>query len=61
MGIRILVSNDDGWDKPCLRALYQELTNAGHDVVLSAPLIDNSGKGMYIDHKLTAHQNTEVS
>ncbi|KAH9903932.1 survival protein sure-like phosphatase/nucleotidase [Xylariomycetidae sp. FL2044] len=45
MGIRILLSNDDGWDRKHFRHLYDHLKKAGHDVILSAPLVNQSGLG----------------
>ncbi|KAI0131225.1 sure-like protein [Daldinia grandis] len=44
-GIRILQSNDDGWAEQYIRVLYDELNNAGHDVILSAPAENKSGTG----------------
>jgi len=43
--LNILLSNDDGFETANLRALYQRLKAAGHDVVVSAPTQNNSGKG----------------
>lgn len=43
--LNILVSNDDGFETANVRALYQRLKAAGHDVILSAPTQNNSGKG----------------
>jgi len=40
----ILVTNDDGATAN-LRALYQELTEAGHDVLVSVPCRNQSGQG----------------
>lgn len=40
----ILVTNDDGATAN-LRALYQELTAAGHDVLVSVPCRNQSGQG----------------
>ena len=45
MAVNIVMSNDDGWAEYYLRSLYKRLTNAGHNVVLSAPALDNSGTG----------------
>ncbi|KAI1655838.1 sure-like protein [Daldinia decipiens] len=44
-GIRILQSNDDGWAEQYIRVLHDELNNAGHDVILSAPAENKSGTG----------------
>lgn len=43
--LNILVSNDDGFETANVRALYQRLKAAGHDVIVSAPTQNNSGKG----------------
>lgn len=39
----ILLSNDDGWAALNIRAAYRELTNAGYQVILSAPASQRSG------------------
>lgn len=43
--LNIVLSNDDGFETANVRALYQRLKAAGHDVILSAPTQNNSGKG----------------
>jgi 5'/3'-nucleotidase SurE len=43
--LRILLTNDDGWDAPGIQALRGALLGAGHDVLLVAPLEGQSGKG----------------
>ncbi|MFD0901251.1 5'/3'-nucleotidase SurE [Actinomadura sediminis] len=43
--LRILLSNDDGYDAPGIEAVYAELTEAGHDVTIVAPAGDQSGRG----------------
>lgn len=43
--LNILLSNDDGFAAPNLRALHQALKAAGHDVIASAPCQNQSGKG----------------
>ncbi|XZG71119.1 5'/3'-nucleotidase SurE [Chitinibacteraceae bacterium HSL-7] len=43
--LNILVSNDDGFASANVRALYTTLKNAGHDVIVSAPCQNQSGKG----------------
>jgi 5'-nucleotidase len=42
---RVLVTNDDGVSSPGLAALARALVEAGHDVVVAAPLDDRSGSG----------------
>jgi 5'-nucleotidase len=43
--LNIVLSNDDGFETANIRALYVKLKAAGHDVVLSGPAQNNSGKG----------------
>ncbi|WP_206363026.1 5'/3'-nucleotidase SurE [Stenotrophobium rhamnosiphilum] len=43
--LNIVLSNDDGFETANIHALYQRLKAAGHDVVLSGPTQNNSGKG----------------
>ncbi|KAI0020480.1 sure-like protein [Xylariomycetidae sp. FL0641] len=44
-GARILQTNDDGWAELYVRSFNDALNAAGHDVVLSAPADNESGKG----------------
>jgi 5'-nucleotidase len=46
--LRILLTNDDGYDKPGIKAVHAALVAAGHDVTLIAPLSDQSGSGMRV-------------
>ncbi|KAH9916250.1 sure-like protein [Epithele typhae] len=41
----IIVSNDDGWATAQIRQAVSTLADAGHSVVLSAPALNQSGKG----------------
>ncbi|MCX4695368.1 5'/3'-nucleotidase SurE [Streptomyces sp. NBC_01408] len=43
--LRILLTNDDGYDAPGIRKAYERLTAAGHDVTIIAPLTNQSGTG----------------
>lgn len=43
--LEILLTNDDGWQAPGLRALYAALRAAGHHVTVSAPDHNASGTG----------------
>lgn len=43
--LNILLTNDDGLAAANIRALYTKLKAAGHDVIVSAPCQDQSGKG----------------
>lgn len=42
-GMRILVTNDDGFESRNIQALYAALKAAGHEVLMSAPLHEQSG------------------
>ncbi|KIP01339.1 hypothetical protein PHLGIDRAFT_507449 [Phlebiopsis gigantea 11061_1 CR5-6] len=42
---RIVISNDDGWAVAQIRAQFNALVEAGHDVILSAPAENQSGRG----------------
>ncbi|KAF5391961.1 hypothetical protein D9757_003262 [Collybiopsis confluens] len=44
-GERIVLGNDDGWATAAVRAQFTALVNAGFDVVLSCPAVDQSGTG----------------
>lgn len=44
----ILVCNDDGFTSANTRALYERLTLAGHRVIVSAPVDNQSGRGGYV-------------
>ncbi|KAH9856282.1 sure-like protein [Lenzites betulinus] len=41
----IVITNDDGWATAQIRQQFDTLTSAGHNVVLSSPALDQSGKG----------------
>ncbi|PVI05487.1 acid phosphatase precursor [Periconia macrospinosa] len=43
--IRIIQANDDGWAEANARTLFNSLSAAGHDIVLSAPAENQSGTG----------------
>ena len=43
----IVLSNDDGWAEINIRTLFNVLTKAGENVVLSAPAENKSGSGMF--------------
>lgn len=47
-GIRIIQSNDDGWAEANLRTFFDTLNAAGHQVVLSAPAENQSGRSKWI-------------
>ncbi|EKM55916.1 uncharacterized protein PHACADRAFT_184652 [Phanerochaete carnosa HHB-10118-sp] len=43
--LNIILTNDDNWASANIRATYSALTAAGHNVILSAPVVQNSGQG----------------
>ncbi|MGZ8177484.1 5'/3'-nucleotidase SurE [Williamsia sp. SKLECPSW1] len=43
MSLRILLTNDDGWEAPGITALADGLRVAGHEVVVVAPATNQSG------------------
>lgn len=43
--LNILLSNDDGYQHPNIRALYTELKAQGHTVRIAAPQADQSARG----------------
>ncbi|KAH7056990.1 5'/3'-nucleotidase sure [Macrophomina phaseolina] len=43
--LNILLNNDDGWASANLRETYRLLKQAGHSVLMVAPVVDNSGQG----------------
>ncbi len=44
-GLRILLTNDDGYDAPGILSLRDALAEAGHSVTIVAPLGNRSGSG----------------
>lgn len=46
--LRILLTNDDGWNAPGITAVYDSLVAAGHDVIIVAPVNNQSGTGARI-------------
>lgn len=46
--LRILLTNDDGYDAPGVKTVHKYLVAAGHDVTLVAPLSNRSGSGMRV-------------
>jgi 5'-nucleotidase len=56
--VRVLVTNDDGVSSPGIAALARALVDAGHDVVVAAPLEDRSGSGAGIG---PMHLNDHIS
>jgi 5'-nucleotidase len=43
--LKILLGNDDGFGSANIREFYRLLKASGHDVILVAPVVDNSGQG----------------
>ncbi len=46
--LRILLTNDDGFDSPGIKAVQKSLSAAGHEVILVAPLGNQSSSGMRV-------------
>jgi 5'-nucleotidase len=44
-GLKILMNNDDGFGSGNLRELYKLLKADGHDVLIVAPAVQQSGQG----------------
>lgn len=42
--LNILLTNDDGYDHPWIRAVHASLVEAGHQVTLAAPAVNQSGQ-----------------
>ena len=51
LALDIVLTNDDGFETANIRALYQRLKAAGHDVVISAPTQNNSGRGGAVEYQ----------
>ncbi|UGY92171.1 5'/3'-nucleotidase SurE [Streptomyces gobiensis] len=51
--LRILLTNDDGYDAPGIQTMFRHLTAAGHNVTIVAPLTDQSGTGTKITNAPT--------
>jgi broad specificity polyphosphatase/5'/3'-nucleotidase SurE len=57
-GVRIVQSNDDGWSEINLRTFFDVLDAAGHELVLSGPAENQSGKGSCLIHSFSARTKT---
>ena len=53
--VRIVQSNDDGWAEINVRTLFDSLTAAGHNVVLSGPAEGKSGTGPLISYSFFSY------
>ncbi|WP_084962485.1 5'/3'-nucleotidase SurE [Thermoactinospora rubra] len=53
-GLRILLTNDDGYAFPFIQALRQALSAAGHQVTIVAPAADASGSGTAVNARFGA-------
>ncbi|MFP3986265.1 5'/3'-nucleotidase SurE [Streptomyces sp. E11-3] len=51
--LRILLTNDDGYDAPGIQTMFRRLTAAGHDVTVVAPLTQQSGSGTKVTNAPT--------
>ena len=45
LALNIVLTNDDSWNTENIRELKRQLEDAGHQVLMSAPCIQQSGKG----------------
>lgn len=43
LSLKILIGNDDSWGTANIKSLYQALQAEGHDVLLAAPVMQQSG------------------
>ena len=46
--LRILLTNDDGYDAPGIKAVHSTLVAAGHEVTIIAPATNQSGSGVRV-------------
>ncbi len=47
--LRIVLTNDDGFETPNIQVLFTALVEAGHDVIMSAPYVGQSGQSGALD------------
>ena len=59
--LRILLSNDDGFDQPGITALQQALNQAEHQVVVAAPAKNASGSSASITFAPVAVAHVETN
>lgn len=59
-GMRIVVTNDDGIDAGGIVAVAGQLSRAGHDVVIVAPLSQSSGSGSSLGSELDGRKVAAV-
>nr|WHW29716.1 putative 5'/3'-nucleotidase SurE [uncultured bacterium] len=57
----IVLTNDDGFETPYIQALFSALTAAGHNVVMSAPYLGQSGTGGKINFLMPIFPTSEPS
>ncbi|MBG0829390.1 5'/3'-nucleotidase SurE [Planomonospora sp. ID67723] len=61
--LTILLSNDDGYSAPGIKAVFDKLTAAGHDVTIVAPATNQSGasvkRTVEEGHQVTARKVSE--
>ncbi len=57
----IVLTNDDGFETPYIQALFTALVDAGHNVVMSAPYLGQSGSGGEITFLQPIVPNSEPS
>ncbi|KAH8666989.1 acid phosphatase [Xylariales sp. PMI_506] len=57
--LNIVLNNDDSWATANIRSLYSALKNAGHQVLLVAPVSNQSGKGGSLTLSTAANLSTD--
>lgn len=57
--LNILLTNDDGYDHPWIRAVHASLTTAGHQVTLVAPAVNQSGQSAALTLSKAELENPE--
>lgn len=60
--LNILLTNDDGYQAPGIRALQTALEDAGHQVTMVAPLLNQSGSGAAVTFSVVpvTHPESDV-
>lgn len=55
--MKILLTNDDGIDAPGINVLAEELKNAGHEIIIVAPITEQSATS----HSITLHEPLRIN
>ncbi|RZV58177.1 MAG: 5'/3'-nucleotidase SurE, partial [Pseudomonadales bacterium] len=59
--LNIVLTNDDGFETPYIQALFGALSAAGHNVIMSAPYLGQSGTGGRINFLMPIFPTSEES